>query len=268
MKKIFVAALTLSLISCGNNSSTSHEGHSHESQKQESHKGHDHDSHKGHDHGSHEGNEQESHKGHDHDSHKGHDHGSHEGNEQDSHKGHDHGSHEGNEQDSHKGHDHDAHKGHDHGSHEGHDHDSHEGHKHMKSEDGKHFGENITKDNSVSVDGAIKTLTDMKAVEATVYDVKIQGKIKEVCQSKGCWLTLEGSGENQIWVKFKDYAFFAPKNSAGAMGTFHGVLSLEEQSVEDLKHFAEDAGKSKEEIAKITAPKKVYSFMVDGFVLD
>ncbi len=236
MKKIVVAAVTFAMFACGDSTNTSDHGHNHDT---ENHEGHDH----------------ESHKGHDHDSHKGHDHDNHKEDKHDSHEGHDHASHKENEHDSHKGHDHDSHEGHNHG-------------EHADIGDGKHFGAETTKENSITVDEAIALLSKKNIKNAEINDVKIYGKIHEVCQSKGCWLKLNGSEDQQIWVKFKDYAFFAPKDAAGQMGTFHGSISLEQQSVADLQHFADDAGKSKEEIAKITAPEDVYSLMVDGFVLD
>ena len=41
----------------------------------------------------------------------------------------------------------------------------------------------------------------------------------------------------------------------------------EETSVDELKHLAEDAGKSEAEIAKITEPKKEFKFLADGVVI-
>lgn len=38
-------------------------------------------------------------------------------------------------------------------------------------------------------------------------------------------------------------------------------------SVEELRHYAEDAGKSKEEIESITEPRIEYTFMADGVYL-
>jgi hypothetical protein len=38
-------------------------------------------------------------------------------------------------------------------------------------------------------------------------------------------------------------------------------------SVKDQKHYAEDGGKSKEEIAKITTTKKTLGFEADGVLL-
>ena len=37
--------------------------------------------------------------------------------------------------------------------------------------------------------------------------------------------------------------------------------------VEHLKHYAQDAGKSKEEIAKITEPKDELTFIADGVIV-
>ena len=37
--------------------------------------------------------------------------------------------------------------------------------------------------------------------------------------------------------------------------------------VEELKHYAEDAGKSLEEIAKITEPKTEFAFEADGVLM-
>jgi carbamoyl-phosphate synthase large subunit len=47
----------------------------------------------------------------------------------------------------------------------------------------------------------------------------------------------------------------------------HGLLAAKETSVEDLKHFAEDAKKSEAEIAKITKPKKEIVFEAKGVVI-
>ena len=49
-----------------------------------------------------------------------------------------------------------------------------------------------------------------------------------------------------------------------------GVLSLEsikEVSVDEQRHHAEDGGKSADEIASITEPKRTYSFEADGVLL-
>ena len=84
---------------------------------------------------------------------------------------------------------------------------------------------------------------------------------------KGCWMTLNMADGNQVMVKFKDYGFFVPKDIAGKEVIINGKAFVEEVSVGDQKHYAEDAGKSAEEIAAITAPKKTFSFEADGVLI-
>lgn len=95
---------------------------------------------------------------------------------------------------------------------------------------------------------------------------KMTGKIIEVCSKKGCWMTLDMDGENEVMVRFKDYGFFMPLNAEGEV-VVNGKAYVSETSVEDLRHYAEDAGKSKEEIATITEAKRTYSFEADGVLL-
>ena len=110
------------------------------------------------------------------------------------------------------------------------------------------------------------TLSDLasqlKEQDSAVVTVK--GEISEVCSKKGCWMTLPmGDGED-LFVKFKDYEFFVPLDCSGKTTTIKGIAKKEVQSVEEQKHYAEDAGQSEEEIAKITEPKTTYSFMASG----
>jgi hypothetical protein len=58
-----------------------------------------------------------------------------------------------------------------------------------------------------------------------------------------------------------------PKNSEGKETIVEGIAFVERTSVEDLKHFAEDGGKSKAEIEAITEPKISYSFTATGVLV-
>lgn len=95
---------------------------------------------------------------------------------------------------------------------------------------------------------------------------KMRAEIVEVCSSKGCWMTLDMDGENEVMVKFKDYGFFMPLNAEGEV-VVNGKAFVTETPVEELRHYAEDAGKSKEEVAAITEPKFEYRFEADGVLL-
>ncbi|EDP71972.1 hypothetical protein FBALC1_12762 [Flavobacteriales bacterium ALC-1] len=95
---------------------------------------------------------------------------------------------------------------------------------------------------------------------------KMKAKIVEVCSSKGCWMKLDMDGENQVMVKFKDYGFFMPLDAEGDV-VVNGKAFITETPVDELRHYAEDAGKSKEEIEAITEPKLEYRFEADGVLL-
>lgn len=97
-------------------------------------------------------------------------------------------------------------------------------------------------------------------------NVQVQGKIDAVCQAKGCWMTMvsDAPGKDTMMVKFKDYGFFMPKDLGGGEVIMRGDAYMEETSVDELRHYAEDAGKSEEEIMKITEPIVELKFLADG----
>lgn len=99
------------------------------------------------------------------------------------------------------------------------------------------------------------------------YSGKIVGEIKEVCTKKGCWFSMELPNGESMRVTFKDYGFFVPTNSQGFPIVMEGVATLSETDVETLRHFAEDQGKSKEEVEQITEPKREITFEATGVVI-
>ena len=128
------------------------------------------------------------------------------------------------------------------------------------------FGEKISNEGAVSNEEMAKKFEDL--VVGDTISVKFSTKIDEVCQKKGCWIKVPLSDGKQSFVKFKDYAFFMPFNSAGSEVILNGKAFKNETSVKELQHYAKDAGKSEEEIAKITEPKVTFSFLADGVLLE
>lgn len=124
---------------------------------------------------------------------------------------------------------------------------------------------------SITVDGAItkeELLTKYKAMKPTdTLNVKVATKIVDVCQKKGCWMNLDLGEGKTAFVKFKDYGFFVPKNAAESEAIVNGKAFVEVTSIEDLKEYAKDAGKSKAAIDSIVAPETNYSFMADGVLI-
>ena len=122
--------------------------------------------------------------------------------------------------------------------------------------------------NLVKEKGWISTTELLVKVESTgTFEGKIKGLIQEVCTKKGCWFTMDLPNGSSMRVTFKDYGFFIPTNSQGFPITLEGVATLTETDVATLKHFAEDQGKSKEEVEAINAPKKEITFEATGVII-
>lgn len=100
----------------------------------------------------------------------------------------------------------------------------------------------------------------------SVY-TKVRGTIVDVCQAKGCWMKLDLGNNKTMQVTFKDYGFFVPKDSKGKEVVIEGIAMRKVTPVEELKHYAEDAGKSAEEVAAITEPMQELAFEAVGVLL-
>lgn len=127
------------------------------------------------------------------------------------------------------------------------------------------FGKIITADNAVTQEEMLAKFSSMKPGDTAT--VKFSSKVTSVCQAKGCWMKLALNPETEAMVKFKDYDFFVPKDIAESEAIVEGKAFVEEMSVKDQQHYAEDAGQSAEEIAAITEPKMVYNFEADGVLI-
>ncbi|HLT50159.1 MAG TPA: DUF4920 domain-containing protein [Aequorivita sp.] len=126
------------------------------------------------------------------------------------------------------------------------------------------FGDKITDENVLTKTEMIDKYKDLKPGDTVT--VKFAATVKDVCQKKGCWMNLE-MGEQEAMVRFKDYGFFMPKDIAGQEIIVNGKAYVEEMSVEDQRHYAEDGGKSAEEIAAITETKRTLAFEADGVLI-
>lgn len=110
-------------------------------------------------------------------------------------------------------------------------------------------------------------LVQKMQTQNTLENVKVTGKIAEVCQEMGCWLNVDKGDGTVMMVKMKDHEFFVPKDAAGKTVIFSGVASMDSISVEEQRHYAEDAKKSKEEIEKINTPKYELTFEAAGVII-
>ncbi len=116
--------------------------------------------------------------------------------------------------------------------------------------------------------GAIEiNLLEEKLITAESYKGKVKGTVASVCEKKGCWMKLSQTEGDGMMIRFKDYKFFMPLNIVGKEVVLIGEAKKTTTTVEMLKHYAEDGGKSKEEIAKITEPKTEIEFIATGVLV-
>lgn len=95
-------------------------------------------------------------------------------------------------------------------------------------------------------------------------NVAVKGKVTDVCDKKGCWLTVETDNNEKFFVKMKDYAFFVPTALKGKNVVLQGTAETKIISVDEQKHYAEDAKKSQAEIEAITKPQEEIRFVASG----
>lgn len=128
------------------------------------------------------------------------------------------------------------------------------------SEDYK--GATFDHSNPITVDKMLSQLETQDSVE-----VVVSAQVTEVCKKKGCWMKLKNTtGGDDLMVTFKDYGFFMPKDLDGEV-IIKGVAKYETTDVATLKHYADDAGKSEEEIDAITEPEVNLVFVASGVYL-
>lgn len=126
----------------------------------------------------------------------------------------------------------------------------------------KIFGDNFSE--NLSIDSkSMKKKYDKLSVGDSL-EVVFTANVNSVCKKKGCWMKLALSDSLESMVRFKDYGFFVPKNLENNELIVHGYAYIEETSVEDLRHYAADEGKSDKEIEAIISPKRTLSFTANG----
>lgn len=128
---------------------------------------------------------------------------------------------------------------------------------------GEWYGEKVNTEGALNINDVVKKVNG----GAEFPEVKIKAKVVEVCDKKGCCITLELENGQTAMVKMKDYGFFLPVAAKGKTVVIDGEVKLKTTSVAELKHYAEDAKKSKEEIDAIKEPKKEIRVMAKGITV-
>lgn len=126
------------------------------------------------------------------------------------------------------------------------------------------YGDSVTEAGAMDPKDFLAEMTGKDTLQG-----KVKAVIKEACTKKGCWMTLDMGDGKEMNVRFKDYGFFVPtEGMIGRTVVVDGYAYTDTVSVDDLRHYAEDAGKSEEEIAQITKPEIGTSFTANGVLVE
>ncbi|UMY64857.1 MULTISPECIES: DUF4920 domain-containing protein [unclassified Flavobacterium] len=127
------------------------------------------------------------------------------------------------------------------------------------------FGKKIAATQALTADQMLKKYKTLK--KGDTIAVKFKSRVADVCKKKGCWMSLDLAKGQTAFVRFKDYGFFVPLNATNSEAIVSGRAFVDVVSVDELKHYAKDGGKSQAEIDKITEPEVTYAFTADGVLL-
>lgn len=121
------------------------------------------------------------------------------------------------------------------------------------------YGDSIKNVNIIQISALSTAMKDEKKM-----DMKIRGKVEEVCEKKGCWIVMKLNDGQEMRVTFKDYKIFLPKDVLGKEVILDGFAYRDTATVERLQHYARDRGRSDKEIAAIVEPKVELAFEAKG----
>jgi len=130
--------------------------------------------------------------------------------------------------------------------------------------------DNVKSYGAVITEDGLMSSTDLQTALASADSVPctFSGTIQETCSKKGCWMTMDAGMTDEMRVTFTDYGFFVPvEGQAGKKTVVKGYAFKSVTEVDMLRHYAEDAGKSEDEIMAITEPEVAVSFKADGVLI-
>lgn len=134
----------------------------------------------------------------------------------------------------------------------------------VPADKGANFGEKVSAENAISVSDLTNAFAKKDA--AKKMEVKLKATVTEVCSKEGCWIKIKGTTGN-VMVKMKDHKFLVPLVLNEKEIIIDGIAEEKVTSVEMLKHYAEDANKSKAEIDAIKEPKREIVIQAKGILV-
>lgn len=133
----------------------------------------------------------------------------------------------------------------------------------VPAESGANFGEKVEATKPITPQQLVMIMANKPEKKA---EVKLKAVVTEVCSKEGCWIKVQGVNGN-VMVKMKDHKFLVPMVLNGKTVIIDGTAEQKTTTVEMLKHYAEDAGKTKAEIDAITEPKNEIIIAAKGILV-
>ncbi len=128
---------------------------------------------------------------------------------------------------------------------------------------GDYYGSDVS-NVAVTKATSVEVLQRELQVVNKIDKVAVKGEVTDVCPKRGCWVSVKTQDGASFFVKMKDYAFFVPTALKGRNVVLEGSAERKITSVEELKHYAKDAKKTKAEIEAIKNPKEEILFLASG----
>lgn len=102
--------------------------------------------------------------------------------------------------------------------------------------------------------------------------VRIEGRIKDVCPMKGCWMEVETEdGEQALIVKVNDDEIVFKQESKGkhavAEGEVYAIEMNQERAISYMEHLAEEKGEDFDP-ASVEGPMTVYQIKGAGALVE
>lgn len=124
------------------------------------------------------------------------------------------------------------------------------------------YGTSFTKEGAISVS---QLMIDIQGKDS-IDNIVVEGELAEVCQKMGCWVKLKNEAGDDVFVKMRGHDFFVPLDATGKVYV-SGKAIREVTPVDELQHYAEDAGESEEAIAAITEAKEEIKIDAAGIIV-
>jgi hypothetical protein len=106
------------------------------------------------------------------------------------------------------------------------------------------------------------------ALQGDERSVVVEGLITETCTTSGCWAKVVDGQGHEVIVLTEEKRFHLPRNCAGHRAVAHGDVQVRVIPVEQRRHYAEVAGASPQEVARITEPQRTLVLVADSVYLE